>query len=397
MEDREVAMSLVKKLLADQREDLEEIRGEVQTYQLSLARALGTAGKSLAGLKEEKSETARMLSFLKQSTEDKEKVEKDLRSGMAEKQAEITRLSGDLGKAKRVEKDWTDRLKEQEDKCSDLEKRLEQTARSETEARRRLSITEVSSSSRKEVMSLSSLVEANKVEVERLREELDLQSKSHSLRIAELQESFQAKIRELRRVHGEQIASNRSQLEDGIRAKLASEATTSAETLAQEKAALETQVGALRAELGNAKAKLSESEKNLETARTQEGDARKKTYMVEKQNRTLRAEVDDLKAKSAAADGSKKLEEENKSLAGEVGRLKAELDAKTKALEEKGAEKEGLSMLDIMEQQLVKLSNLLSAKEEEIEALKLTVERECLERGNLVAELSRARQGRKNL
>ena len=51
----------------------------------------------------------------------------------------------------------------------------------------------------------------------------------------------------------------------------------------------------------------------------------------------------------------------------------------------------------MLEQQLVKLSGLLSAKEEEIEALKQTVERECLERGNLMAELSRARQARKNL
>jgi hypothetical protein len=48
-------------------------------------------------------------------------------------------------------------------------------------------------------------------------------------------------------------------------------------------------------------------------------------------------------------------------------------------------------MLDIMEQQLVKLSSLLNSKEDEIEALKMTVERECLERGNLIAELSRLR------
>ena len=43
------------------------------------------------------------------------------------------------------------------------------------------------------------------------------------------------------------------------------------------------------------------------------------------------------------------------------------------------------------------LSGLLSEREEEIEQLKLTVERECLERGNLIAEHSRARQGRKNM
>ena len=56
-----------------------------------------------------------------------------------------------------------------------------------------------------------------------------------------------------------------------------------------------------------------------------------------------------------------------------------------------------LAMVDVMEQQLVRLSGLLSEREEEIEQLKLTVERECLERGNLIAELSRARQGRKNM
>ena len=49
-------------------------------------------------------------------------------------------------------------------------------------------------------------------------------------------------------------------------------------------------------------------------------------------------------------------------------------------------------------EQLVKLSTLLSTKEEENEALKLTVEKECEERADLVAELSRyTRISRKNL
>ena len=55
-------------------------------------------------------------------------------------------------------------------------------------------MSETSTSSRKEVVTLSSMLEVNKVEVEKLREELEKQSRSHSLRIAELQESFQNKI-----------------------------------------------------------------------------------------------------------------------------------------------------------------------------------------------------------
>ena len=56
------------------------------------------------------------------------------------------------------------------------------------------------------------------------------------------------------------------------------------------------------------------------------------------------------------------------------------------------APKQDLSMLDIMEQQLVKLSQLVNTKEEEIESLKLTVEKECQERGFLVAELNMLRK-----
>ena len=385
-------------MLEEQKEDLSDIKSEFLAYRNAFSRTMGTVGKSLAGLKEEKSENARMLSFLKQSTEDKDKVEKDLRSGLSQKQVEIRRLSTDLAKARMVEEGWNEKLSEQQEKYSELERRLEESARSETEARRRLSISETSSSSRKEVMSLSSLVEANKVEVERLREELDLQSKSHSLRIAELQESFQAKIRELRRVHSEQMAVSRSQLEDELREKVATEAATSASSLAADNAALTKEIGALKSKVEALSGQASDLEKKLDASKTQEGETRKKVYMAEKQNRSLRAEVDDLKTKAGAAIESGKLAKENKALAEEVDRLKSDLEAKTKALAEKNETKEDLSMVDIMEQQLVKLSTLLSTKEEEIEALKLTVEKECEERADLVAELSRyTRISRKNL
>ena len=238
-------------------------------------------------------------------------------------------------------------------------------------------------------MSLSSLVEANKIEVERLREELELQSKSHSLRIAELQESFQAKIRELRRVHGEQMASSRSKLEDEIRNKLASEAGASVSTLTEERLQMSKEIDCLKAELDELKRHTSGVEQKLDNVQTKEADARKRVYMLEKQNRTLKAEVDGFKAKPDISKDYSKLEMENKSLTAQLAEVKDELDKKMNESQKAGDQKEDLSMVNIMEQQLVKLSNLLSSKEDEIEALKLTVERECLERGNLIAQLSK--------
>ena len=246
---------------------------------------------------------------------------------------------------------------------------MEQSARSETEARRRLSISETSSSSRKEVMSLSSLVEANKVEVERLSEELDLQSKSHSLRIAELQESFQAKIREMRRVHAEQMASSREQLEGEIRAKIAGEATTSASALAEERAALAKEASDLRSKLQSSQAALTEAEKKLRASSMQEAEANKRIYGFEKQNKSLNAVVMDLKAKAKTAEDATRLKAKNKSLAEKVERLRSELYAKQEKANEK---EEALMMLVVTKQRLVKISALLSAEEEEIEVLKLT-------------------------
>ena len=375
--------------LLEQKEDLIDIRNEVLNFQNAFTRSFGTIGKSVAGLKEEKAETARTLRFLKQNTEDKGKVEKDLRAGIAEKQVEIQRLSSELSKARQAEKSSTEKLKVQKQKNAEVERKMEQSARKETEALRRLSISETSSSSRKEVMSLSSLVEANKVEVERLREELELQSKSHSLRIAELQESFQAKIRELRRVHGEQMASSRSKLEDEIRNKLASEAGASVSTLTEERLQMSKEIDCLKAELDELKRHTSGVEQKLDNVQTKEADARKRVYMLEKQNRTLKAEVDEFKAKPDISKDYSKLEMENKSLNAQLAEVKDELDKKMNESQKAGDQKEDLSMVNIMEQQLVKLSSLLSSKEDEIEALKLTVERECLERGNLIAQLSK--------
>ena len=375
--------------LLEQKEDLIDIRNEVVNFQNAFTRSFGTIGKSVAGLKEEKAGNARTLRFLKQNTEDKGKVEKDLRAGIAEKQVEIQRLSSELSKARQAEKSSTEKLKVQQQKNAEVERKMEQSARKETEALRRLSISETSSSSRKEVMSLSSLVEANKVEVERLREELELQSKSHSLRIAELQESFQAKIRELRRVHGEQMASSRSKLEDEIRNKLASEAGASVSTLTEERLQMSKEIDCLKAELDELKRHTSGVEQKLDNVQTKEADARKRVYMLEKQNRTLKAEVDEFKAKPDISKDYSKLEMENKSLNAQLAEVKDELDKKMNESQKAGDQKEDLSMVNIMEQQLVKLSNLLSSKEDEIEALKLTVERECLERGNLIAQLSK--------
>ena len=384
----------IERQLSEQREGLDDIRNEVASCKSAFTRTLGTIAKSLAGLKEEKLESARTLSFVKQNTIDKEKVEKDLRSGLAEKQLEIQRLSKALTKAKQDEKKWKDELSLQQNQNADLEKRLEESARSETEARRRLSISETSSSNRKEVMSLSSLVEANKSEVERLCEELELQSKSHSLRIAELQESFQAKIREMRRVHAEQLSSSRSQLEDEIRSTLMSQSEHSLSEISQENLALSNEIKTLKSDLTKVKEKLSDNDKKLEESQRKEADGRKRIYMLEKQNKTMSTKIEELKMDSEKANDRSKLEEQNKAMAVELDKIKAELKAKVAELNEKGKEnknKEDLSMLDIMEEQLVKLSNLLNSKEEEIEALKSTVERECFERGHLMSELTKLR------
>lgn len=379
----------VTRTLRDQREDLEDIRNEIAAFRDALSRTLGTAAKSLAGLREEKQDTSRTVALLKQSAQDKQKVEKDLRSGLAEKQAEVKRLAAQVSGLKRAEAEWANRVRDADEARADLERQLERSARSETEARRRLSLSEAGGGgSRAEVASLSSLAEANRCEADQLREEIELQSKSHSLRIAELQESFQAKIKELRRVHGEQLAAARGEAEAEARAAAAGEAASGVEEIRAERDALLLEARSAREEAERTRARVEDLDQSLGKAREAEAEVRKRLAAAERESRSLRAEVHGLREQ---AGGASDLESKNASLAEEVTRLRSELEEASKG---GGGD---LAMVDVMEQQLVRLSGLLSEREEEIEQLKLTVERECLERGNLIAELSRARQGRKNM
>ena len=57
------------------------------------------------------------------------------------------------------------------------------------------------------------MLEAKEAEVLRLQEEAEAASRSHQGRLAELQDSFRTKIKELRRVHEEQLSLTQRQAE----------------------------------------------------------------------------------------------------------------------------------------------------------------------------------------
>eukprot|EP00959_Pyramimonas_sp_CCMP1952_P321850 6734939-Pyramimonas_sp.AAC.1 len=64
-----------------------------------------------------------------------------------------------------------------------------------------------------EVVTLTAQVNAHVAEVAQLQGAMDAQNKSHQTRLNEMQECFQAKIRELRRGYDDQLAS--AQMEQG--------------------------------------------------------------------------------------------------------------------------------------------------------------------------------------
>ena len=371
------ALSDVKSRLQEERDALDDIVLEVKNGRNALQRLTSTVAKSVASLQEERSETARTLRDTLQSVADKTRVERDLRSGLSGKDGEIRRLAAELRKAKDA---ISVRDESRQKDITDLQQKLEETTRSEYEARRRLSLSETSTSSRKEVVTLSSMLEVNKVEVEKLREELEKQSRSHSLRIAELQESFQNKIKELRRVHKEQMSATHVGAADEMRAQIEAEFKDAAAMREAECAKLREEVHALNARIEALDLASSCAKRGLVDAKRKEADAVKIGLATKQDLARHKAEAEALRkqlAESAAA-----LEKAQREGEAAANAAKAAM----------AAPKQDLSMLDIMEQQLVKLSQLVNTKEEEIESLKLTVEKECQERGFLVAELNMLRK-----
>ena len=76
----------------------------------------------------------------------------------------------------------------------------------------------------------------------------------------------------------------------------------------------------------------------------------------------------------------------------EIARLREELDSKKDA--EGSNHQETVDGIEMLEKHLIKLSERLRVKNQEVESLQAVIHRECVERGRLMDELTRLKNQR---
>ena len=220
-----------------------------------------------------------------------------------------------------------------------------------------------------------------------MREELESQARNHRAQMTELQESCHAKLREMRRVHDAQLAAAKAeqrappppQPPSQLDVDAAAEMTRLRKEHAEEVGALNADVAGLKREVeaaGERERAGLENAMNLadkERRKLVDGaDAERRRFEAERAG--LKAELEDAsrqlaRAKEDAAAAAAARSGATASVAGAGG---AQLD---------------MEALDLMESQVVKLSNILQERERELAVLQATVEGQCAERLQLIAAL----------
>mmetsp|Transcript_2278 Transcript_2278/g.4579 ORF Transcript_2278/g.4579 Transcript_2278/m.4579 type:complete len:439 (-) Transcript_2278:127-1443(-) len=371
----------IREQLADCRNELQDMRDEVAEAVRSIKTTIERTSRAVVTLQKERSDHERERTMLRQSLKDKEHVEKELRETLSSSRASMSRP------AAKETPTLMKTLEEKDVTINAMQREIDSLSaaveRAQIDAARSASMAVVQSRgsvSSGEVVTLTAQIDARAAEVAQLQGAMDAQNKSHQMRLAELQECFQAKIRELRRGYEDQMAS--MQAEHGA-------VGTNQQELEDAKKRAEAAESALR----EAEAKHRNQVQQLvqQIARF-EGD--EQSLAADK--RKLQAQVERLKLNEA------NLKASSEELFQEVQQLRQRLESEANP----GPGSEGLAgrpppaeeqeALDLMEAQLVRLSNIIQAKEHELAAMRLTVQAECAERAELqrvVHQLTGGKEG----
>lgn len=358
-----------------------------------------TAGRALEKLSAERMDLRKERNMLQASLADKSRVETELRAQLSNLKKSAEDVQGERSTSKSTSTSGAaaavDMLHEANAEVARLKAELASAAE-EAEARasaaavmRRNEPSGSSSSSGDRAAQMS--LKGKEAELAAMREELESQARSHRAQMAELQESCHAKLREMRRVHDAQLTavtekvpptqtpppppSTPAVVDAAEVARLREEHAAEVEALNADVARLRRQVEAAgereRASLDNAMNLADKEKKKLAdaaaTERRRHGNelAGLKAELEVARRRIVEAEEEAAAARRLAQSAS-----EGRAAAAGAGGSQLDMEA-----------------LDLMESQVVKLSNILQDRERELAVLQATVEGQCAERQQLIAAL----------
>eukprot|EP00976_Prorocentrum_cordatum_P055358 1117501-Prorocentrum_minimum.AAC.1 len=382
----------LREQLADCRNELQDMRDEVAEAVRSIKTTIERTSRAVGTLQKERSDHERERAMLRQSLKDKEHVEKELRATLTSSRASMSRPAAKetptLAKA----------LEEKDATINAMQKEIDTLSaaveRAHIDAARNASMAVVHNSrgsgSSGEVVTLTAQVNAHVAEVAQLQGAMDAQNKSHQTRLNEMQECFQAKIRELRRGYDDQLAS--AQMEQGR-----DKGTNQQDLVRRLELVSMLMYGCTYyVYIEGAKKRAEQAESALQAA---EAKHRNQVQQLVQQiarfesdeqsivadKRKLQAQIDRLKASETNLTAS------SAELSQEVQQLRRRLEESSASDNRPGvadhagrpAPAEEQEALDMMEAQLIRLSNIIQAKEHELAAMRLTVQAECAERAEL--------------
>lgn len=343
---------------------MDELRAGVEELSRSLARSCEASLKAVLRLREEREGAEQREGRLRQSLGDRKKVEEALRAKVSAQGAALERQKGQLSLLElRVEGRDSD-MHAQRHELAELQEQAQEAQRREHEARRELSLAAGARDApgQAEVVALKSLVEAKEAEVARLQEEMEAEQLSNEARIIGIQTNFQQKVCELRKVHSKQLE-------------------------AAERAKQETE-GALARE--------SEARQRLE-GRTDDTEAsRQGLKSLQQELEVLRRERDEEAERfgidiSGLKSSVERLTEEKAELEGLLLRVREEQADRSVPEPAPAPAPLNEAALEMMEQQLVRLSQVIRKKEDELQEVRETVQTMCSERNDMLKELQSLR------
>lgn len=351
--------------MQEQREEMDELRAEVEELGRTLTRSCDASLKAVLRLREEREGADRREGLLRQSLGDLAKVEGALRSKLSSQDEELERQKCQLSLLEtRVEGRDSD-INAQRQELAQLRDQAQEAQRREHEARRELSLSAGSrdAPSQAELVALKSLVEAKEKEVNRLNEEMEAQQLSNEARIVGIQSNFQQKVCELRKVHSKQLEA------------VEKEKTEIKSSLAQEREC--------QRRLEQRAARAIDAEESLK-----DYAALQEEFKAFRQEREAHAgELE--QEKQAMEDAMTRMARENEQL--ERSLQRAQKEAQSNPTSQPASAPLNEAALQTMEQQLVRLSQVIRKKEDELREVRETVQLMCSERNEMLHELQSLR------
>ena len=353
--------------MQEQREEMDELRAEVEELGRTLTRSCDASLKAVLRLREEREGADRREGLLRQSLGDLAKVEGALRSKLSSQDVELERQKCQLSLLEtRVEGRDSD-INAQRQELAQLREQAQEAQRREHEARRELSLSAGSrdAPSQAELVALKSLVEAKEKEVNRLNEEMEAQQLSNEARIVGIQSNFQEKVCELRKVHSKQLEA------------VEKEKTEIESSLAQEREC--------QRRLEQRAARAIDAEESLKDYAALQEEF--KAFRQEHEAHAGELEQE----KQAMEDAMTRMARENEQLESSLQRAQKEAQSNPTAQPASPSAPLNEAALQTMEQQLVRLSQVIRKKEDELREVRETVQLMCSERNEMLHELQSLR------